>query len=269
MPEVVGAELALEAVLGGGLRDRHDPRVVHEHVERPELVVDAGRALADRGQRLEVERADLGRGTGGLRLHRLERRRGLGGVAARQEHAGALGGQRLGRAEPQPAVRAGDQDRAAGLVRDVPGGPLPHRPILAAASVVDCIGGATAVPHLCDRAGLVGCPRAGRLLPAAARVGAARRRPGLGAAAPSVGRPAPVGTVVPGGGRARCGPCGPAHRPTSRCRSTSTSRSTTSKPASSGRSSAVPPMAEHQPQDDVRVMLDPAGHPFCLFHGEV
>jgi catechol 2,3-dioxygenase-like lactoylglutathione lyase family enzyme len=23
--------------------------------------------------------------------------------------------------------------------------------------------------------------------------------------------------------------------------------------------------AEYQPQDDVRVMLDPAGHPFCLF----
>ncbi len=23
--------------------------------------------------------------------------------------------------------------------------------------------------------------------------------------------------------------------------------------------------AEHQPQKDVRVMLDPAGHPFCLF----
>lgn len=23
--------------------------------------------------------------------------------------------------------------------------------------------------------------------------------------------------------------------------------------------------AEHQPQDDVRVYLDPAGHPFCLF----
>ena len=23
--------------------------------------------------------------------------------------------------------------------------------------------------------------------------------------------------------------------------------------------------AAHQPQDDVRVMLDPAGHPFCLF----
>lgn len=23
--------------------------------------------------------------------------------------------------------------------------------------------------------------------------------------------------------------------------------------------------ADHQPQDDVRVLLDPAGHPFCLF----
>jgi len=28
-------------------------------------------------------------------------------------------------------------------------------------------------------------------------------------------------------------------------------------------------VAEHQPQSDVRVMLDPAGHPFCLFAGEV
>jgi hypothetical protein len=28
-------------------------------------------------------------------------------------------------------------------------------------------------------------------------------------------------------------------------------------------------LAEHQPQDGVRVMLDPAGHPFCLFPGRV
>jgi catechol 2,3-dioxygenase-like lactoylglutathione lyase family enzyme len=26
-------------------------------------------------------------------------------------------------------------------------------------------------------------------------------------------------------------------------------------------------LAEHQPQPDVRVMLDPDGHPFCLFQG--
>jgi hypothetical protein len=24
-------------------------------------------------------------------------------------------------------------------------------------------------------------------------------------------------------------------------------------------------LATHQPQDDVRVLFDPAGHPFCLF----
>jgi catechol 2,3-dioxygenase-like lactoylglutathione lyase family enzyme len=28
-------------------------------------------------------------------------------------------------------------------------------------------------------------------------------------------------------------------------------------------------LSDHQPQDDVRVMLDPAGHPFCLFEGPV
>lgn len=28
-------------------------------------------------------------------------------------------------------------------------------------------------------------------------------------------------------------------------------------------------LADFQPQADVRVMLDPAGHPFCLFPGEV
>lgn len=27
-------------------------------------------------------------------------------------------------------------------------------------------------------------------------------------------------------------------------------------------------LADHQPQDDVRVMLDPEGHPFCLFHDD-
>ena len=28
-------------------------------------------------------------------------------------------------------------------------------------------------------------------------------------------------------------------------------------------------LAAHQPQKHVRVMLDPAGHPFCLFPGQV
>jgi len=30
--------------------------------------------------------------------------------------------------------------------------------------------------------------------------------------------------------------------------------------------SAGAALADHQPQDHVRVMLDPAGHPFCFFH---
>ena len=28
-------------------------------------------------------------------------------------------------------------------------------------------------------------------------------------------------------------------------------------------------LAEHQPQQDVRVLLDPAGHPFCLFADKI
>jgi hypothetical protein len=28
-------------------------------------------------------------------------------------------------------------------------------------------------------------------------------------------------------------------------------------------------LAPHQPQQQVRVLLDPAGHPFCLFPGRV
>jgi catechol 2,3-dioxygenase-like lactoylglutathione lyase family enzyme len=27
-------------------------------------------------------------------------------------------------------------------------------------------------------------------------------------------------------------------------------------------------LADHQPQEDVRVMIDPAGHPFCLYLGK-
>lgn len=37
--------------------------------------------------------------------------------------------------------------------------------------------------------------------------------------------------------------------------------------AVSGAVEAGATLAEHQPQEDVRVMLDPAGHPFCLYLG--
>lgn len=35
--------------------------------------------------------------------------------------------------------------------------------------------------------------------------------------------------------------------------------------ASSYAGSLGATLADYQPQDDVRVYLDPAGHPFCLF----
>ena len=47
---------------------------------------------------------------------------------------------------------------------------------------------------------------------------------------------------------------------------TSTSPSRISTTPWPGLSGARP--AELQPQADVRVMLDPAGHPFCLFRPE-
>jgi catechol 2,3-dioxygenase-like lactoylglutathione lyase family enzyme len=38
--------------------------------------------------------------------------------------------------------------------------------------------------------------------------------------------------------------------------------------ASAHAASAGATLAEHQPEDDLRVFLDPAGHPFCLFLAE-
>ena len=54
-------------------------------------------------------------------------------------------------------------------------------------------------------------------------------------------------------------------RRTSRCRCTSTSASPRSPRPWRTPSRWVATVADFQPQDDVRVMLDPAGHPFCLY----
>jgi hypothetical protein len=39
------------------------------------------------------------------------------------------------------------------------------------------------------------------------------------------------------------------------------------EPAVAWATEAGAVLAGYQPQEDVRVMLDPAGHPFCLFLG--
>lgn len=65
-----------------------------------------------------------------------------------------------------------------------------------------------------------------------------------------------------------CRPCGRRSWVSSSCRHTSTSPSTASTPPWPGRSKPVRPLLNFQPQDHVRVMLDPTRHPFCLFATE-
>ena len=66
---------------------------------------------------------------------------------------------------------------------------------------------------------------------------------------------------LPARGRARPAELAGRGRATSRCRPTSTSASATWRPGWRTPSRSGPAVAAYQPQDDVRVLLDPAGHP--------
>jgi hypothetical protein len=115
VPEVVGAELRLEAVDGLGLRHRHDPGVVDEDVE---VAAPAGGERAHRVQRGEVERTHLpvaGEGRGDALA--------LGGVAHRQDDVRA-GPRQLARGDGAEAARRARHDHGgAGEVGQVGGGP--------------------------------------------------------------------------------------------------------------------------------------------------
>ena len=65
--------------------------------------------------------------------------------------------------------------------------------------------------------------------------------------------------------RATSGRCGPPRTASPRSRCTSTSRSTTSRRPWRTPSPWVRSCRTSSPRQDVRVMLDPAGHPFCLY----
>jgi hypothetical protein len=124
MPEVVGAELQLEAVRGQSARRRHHARVVDQQVEP---VVPAAIALGERPDRVEA---------GQVEILQLQGRTWHGGldltpsglaprqVAARQHHLRAGAGQRASRREAEPAVRPGDHGDAAALVGNLLRGPL-------------------------------------------------------------------------------------------------------------------------------------------------
>jgi len=114
-PEVIRADLHLEAVRRAPLGQRHDAGVVDEDVER---AVPAGGERAHGAEIGEVERAHLG-GAG----HRRSGGLAACGVAHREHDAGA-GTRELARDDrAETAVGAGHDSDAAGHVGEVGGGP--------------------------------------------------------------------------------------------------------------------------------------------------
>ena len=126
--EMIGAELQLEPVLGGRLRRVHHPCVVDQQVD---LVVLARSASAAARTDSRDPRSSswtlLGAGVAddqfGRGLALLE-------VAYGEHDVGALPGERAGGLIAEPGVGAGDDGGAAGLIRNVGGGPLRHGDLL-------------------------------------------------------------------------------------------------------------------------------------------
>ena len=109
--------------------------------------------------------------------------------------------------------------------------------------------------------------RARRLLRGAARLGSPRRRGRLGGAARSGDGDRSGHTLAFHEDVEYVPPVWPSVLASSRWSPTSRSRPTTSSAPSPTRWRVAPVLADFQPQADVRVMLDPDGHPFCLFPG--
>jgi len=117
MTEMVGADLALEAV--GGQREGrgHDPGVVDQDVD----LVHAVGERAYRRQILQVELTHLDV-AGHLPRGGLAFARGADG----HDDGGAPAGQLPGRHSAQPAIGAGNDHGASGERRQVCGGPISH-----------------------------------------------------------------------------------------------------------------------------------------------
>ena len=128
--------------------------------------------------------------------------------------------------------------------------------------VTDCHERATADDVVGDRARLPGRPGTGRVLPAPARLERDPGRAGLGQARRPGRR---SGAVVPDRARVRApGLAGRPGRPADERAPGHRGRRPRRWPART-REQAGATLADFQPQEDVRVYLDPAGHPFCLF----
>ena len=131
VPQVIGAELHLEAVGGVAARDGHDPGVVDEHVETVGVGLPPQPGeLIDRGQVGEIESLYLDGRLRGARADLLGGRLALGHVAHGEGDLGTVAGERQCGLEAQAGVGAGDDGPAAGLVGDIRCGPLvAHGPI--------------------------------------------------------------------------------------------------------------------------------------------
>ena len=138
VPEVVGAELKLEAVRRAMSRRRHHARVVDQQVEP---VVGGLEALGKAAHGLQAREIEL------LELHLSVRHGGadlvhrfvsLVEVAAGEDHARARARELTRRDQPEPAVRPSDDRDAPALIRDVLGGPaLGHSSTLTGATGLD------------------------------------------------------------------------------------------------------------------------------------
>jgi hypothetical protein len=113
--QVVGAELQLEAVRRPAVRDVHDPGVGDQDVEASGPALGEGPHRGQVGQ-VQPPHLDVPGEPGGGALT-------AGRVAHGQHDAGTGGGECPGGLQAQAAVGPGDHRGAAGLRRDVGGGP--------------------------------------------------------------------------------------------------------------------------------------------------
>jgi hypothetical protein len=132
VPEVVGAELQLEAVGRRPTGRVHDTGVVDQQVDPPVATAESLGRDPDRIERRQIEMLELELGP----RHRcgdvVEGGAAPVEVAHGHHHGGAVSGQPAGGLEPQPGVGAGHDRDPAPLVGDVGLGPRsarhPHAP---------------------------------------------------------------------------------------------------------------------------------------------
>src|SRR5262249_24881266 len=124
MPQMVGTELALKAVLREPSRGRHDAGVVDKQVDAITRARQRRREIAYRREVREVEA--LHSSTRAIKA--LQRALPFARAPA-GEHALRARPRQLTRCpQPEPAVGAGDDRRAPALIRYVSRGPVRHQP---------------------------------------------------------------------------------------------------------------------------------------------